>query len=194
MISRIEDIPALTRAWLAPLAASDPARHAELARDVEIASPPPQPVDARLLGPAHADVAAVLAVLDLAGKEIGGFRFAPVDGATVIDRLTAFNQVAARHFGVEGDVLFVGDYVSSWVVSTPGDLGLLQDNGEMQPLARDFGSFLVAQANAFDAFHRHILNGREDEAAYRAEALAAATDPALAKANVPLIYESQLKA
>jgi hypothetical protein len=88
---------------------------------------------------------AALARLDLAGKEIGAFRFAPAGG----------------------------------------DMGADQ--------AIDFAVFLIAQANAFDAYKRHIVK-TQDEAAYRAEAKEAAANPALANANVALIFDSQLKA
>lgn len=191
MITRLDQIPALTRSWLAPLEEDDPELWEELAESLVI-DPASAPVDAAAIGP-FPDVAAVLAQLDLAGKEIGAFRFAPAPGASAGDQLAAFQAQPHARFDITGDTLFVGAFGQDWVAATPGDLALVGGDGTMLPLARGFGPFLIAQANAYDSFKRHIVKGN-DEDAYRAEAEACAAEPSLADAHVLLIYGTQLKA
>lgn len=161
MITSLEEIPALTRTWLAPLEKEDPETWAELAASLLILPAAGKIPD---LSGLPADVGTVLERLDLAGKEIGAFRFAPTTEA-------------------------IGSYGADLLLAAPEGIVLLRLDGSRQKLADDFTSFLITQANAFDAYKKHIVKAK-DAAAYAA----AGQGCTIAGADVPLIFTCQLTA
>jgi hypothetical protein len=73
----LDALRALTCSWLAGLEDEDPDLYAELAVSIVIDQPGSPPT-----APFPVGVNQVLAELDLRGKEIGAFRFAPPRGRT----------------------------------------------------------------------------------------------------------------
>ena len=196
MITSLDQLPALTRSWLAPLEETDPELYAELAESV-IIDRAKHPFDERVLGGLHPDVASVLNQIDLTGKQIGEFYFAPESASPdAAAALEAYQKKVRNLFDIEGDVLFIGKYGEAWLVATPGGLAALDRDGKeasLSLLARDFTSFIIAQANAYDAFRRLIAKSK-DEVAYRAASAACAALPSLQKtADVEQIFYRQLK-
>ncbi|WCP73904.1 hypothetical protein [Sphingomonas hankookensis] len=188
MIDRLSDLPALSEGWLAPLQADDPELYAKLAATIAIA-PAAGPVATGL--PAGVDAA--LAVVDLSGREIGAFRFAPAAGPDMRGRLVAYDARVREAFDTGKDIVFVGDHDSGPVFVSPHGVGLLDISAQpprIRALARDFTGFLIAQANAYDAYRRCLV-GAEDLAGYHAAAEACATLPAMAGVEVATIFDAQ---
>jgi hypothetical protein len=202
IITSLDQLPALTRSWLVPLDTEDPELYEKVAKDTVIDLTEREPSLDAVLPAGHEDVRHVLRTIDLAGKEIGHFCFAPAPsaGPTVEEQLMAFNEKFRTYFTVEGDGTVLGAYGDDWVVATTGDLALLQSesrfnqdqNMTLLPLARDFGSFILAQANAYNAFKRFIDKDADIEN-YRSAEKACAAHPAFRNTNVALIFECQLK-
>ncbi|PVE24724.1 hypothetical protein DC522_08855 [Microvirga sp. KLBC 81] len=202
LIISLDQLPALTRSWLTPLNTEDPELYDELAKGIVTDLAEREPQLDTILPAGHEDVRRVLRTLDLAGKQIGHFYFAPAPraGRTVEEQLTAYNEKFRTYFTVEGDGVVLGRYGEDWVIATTGDLALLKmdswgrDDQDMTlvSLGRDFGSFILAQANAYDAYQRFIVKD-EDIENYRAAEKACAAHPAFQETNVALIFECQLK-
>ena len=190
MIDRLDDLPALTRSWLAPLEREDPELYEELSQSI-------------VVGPARDTVATalpagmddVLAALDLQGKEMGAFRFAPTPGEDVAEQIGNYDRAVRASFDADQTITFIGDYGQGSVFVSPEGVGLLDlssAEARIRALARTFAGFLLAQANAYDSYKRHMVK-RSDERAYRADAAACAALPALAGADVPMIFDLQLR-
>jgi hypothetical protein len=202
IITSLDQLPALTRSWLAPLDTEDPELYEKVAKDTVIDLTEREPYLDSVLPAGHEDVRRVLRTINLAGKQIGEFYFAPAPsaGPTVEEQLAAYNENFKANFTVEGDGAVLGTFGENWVVATTGDLALMKGNGRgsenygmtLLPLARDFGSFVLAQANAYDAFCRFIAKSK-DIKGYRKAQRACAAHPAFRDTNLPLIFECQLK-
>lgn len=59
-------------------------------------------------------------------------------------------------------------------------------------LAPDFATFLLVQANAYDAYKRHIVKS-SDQAAYAAERDRTMANPRFADADVAAVFGAQLR-
>jgi hypothetical protein len=190
MILTLQDLSARTRSWLAPLLEDDPQLYAELAASVVIeadgeAEPAALP----------AGIAAVLAVLDLRGKEIGAFRFAPLaEDETASEQVRAFDAKLRETLEAPPEIVFVGEYGSDLLLAGPDGIALLAaETGETVWLGPDFESFILVQANAYDAYKAKIVKGA-DEPAYRARQTEIAAEPRFAGTDVEAIFSAQLKA
>lgn len=188
MIETIDALPALTRGWIAPLQHVDPDLYAELAVSI-VVDTPGSPVGREF----PADVARVLKALDLSGKEIGSFRFAPVDGVDATAKIEAYDQSVRSQFDAPLELVFIGDYRGGNLFAAPEGIGLFDPEQEnVTMLAPDLASFLVVQANAYDAYKRHIVKAR-DEAAYNTERDLVAGSPAFADTDVTAVFKAQLR-
>lgn len=191
MIETLQELPALSASWLAPLKTTDPELYAELAESIVIGLSAN-----RLSAPLPADAAAVLSTVDLRGKEIGAFRFAPAAGVTPAEQIANYDRRLRQQFEASGDLLFIGDYGAGSIFVSPQGVGLL-DLADASPgiraLAATFQSFILAQANAYDSYKRFIVKNGDIEA-YRSSAAACSKSPSLGDADVGLIFEAQLKA
>jgi hypothetical protein len=202
MIVSLVQLPALTRSWLAPLDAEDPELYDELSKDIVIDLVERKPQLDTVLPTGHEDVRRVLETIDLAGKQIGEFYFAPASsaGSKVEEQLAAYNRQIRNHFDIKGVEVFLGPFGENWVVATTDHLALLRGDNRgshdedmtLVPLAHDFASFILAQANAFDAFKRFIVED-SDLKSYRAAQEACAVHPVFQDTDVALIFECQLK-
>ncbi|MEG3088555.1 hypothetical protein [Sphingomonas sp. PB4P5] len=191
MIETLQKLPTLSASWLAPLKAADPELYAELAESIVI-----ELSDERLSEPLPAGAAAVLSTVDLRGKEIGAFRFAPAAGATSAEQIAHYDRGIRQQFEASGDLLFIGDYGAGSIFVSPQGVGLLDLTDEppsIRAMAATFQSFILAQANAYDAYKRFIVKN-DDIEAYRSSAAACSQLPSLGDADVGLIFEAQLKA
>lgn len=190
VIETLDALPALTRSWLAPLEADDPELYAELADTLVIG-----PADASSVGPVPADARDVLAALDLRGKELGAFRFAPAEGDRAADRIAQYDRSVRETFDAGPEITFIGDHGNGSLFLSPEGVGLLDFSGReprIVVLAPSFETFLLAQANAYDAYKRNIVE-EENEQAYRAAASACAALPYYSTTDVPAIFEAQLR-
>lgn len=188
MIDRLSDLPALSEGWLAPLKDNDPELYAELAGTIVIV-PAAHPVVTGL--PAGVDAA--LALVDLTGKEIGAFRFAPAAGSDARERIAAHDARVREDFDTDEGIVFVGDHGAGHVFVSPQGVGLLDIVAQpprIRALARDFTGFLIAQANACDAVKRCLV-GAEDLAGYHAAAEICAALPVMAGVEVATIFDAQ---
>ena len=188
MIDHLSALPALSQDWLAEANMADPELYAELAESIVI-TPATHPVTTGL--PAGVDAA--LAVVELCAKEIGAFRFAPAQGADVAERIATYDARTRADFDTGDDIVFVGDHDAGHMFVSPQGVGLLDIVAQpprIRALARDFTGFLIAQANAYDAY-RGCLVGAEDLAGYDAAAEACAALPAMAKVEVATIFDAQ---
>lgn len=188
MIDHLSALPALSQDWLAEAKMADPELYAELAESMVI-SPATRPVATGL--PAGVDAA--LAVVELCAKEIGAFRFAPADGPNARGRIAAHDARVREDFDTGEDIVFVGDHDAGPVFVSPHGVGLLDitiQPPRIRVLARDFTGFLIAQANAFDAYRRCLV-GAGDLAGYHAAAKACAALPAMAGVEVAAIFDAQ---
>jgi hypothetical protein len=196
IITSLDQLPALTRSWLAPLETEDFELYEELARDIVINLTEITPHLDAVLPAGHEDVRRVLGTIDLVGKQIGEFYFAPAPnaGSTVEEQLEAHNNYFRNLFMIEGDGACLGTFGEDWVIATTGDLALLRRESEadvtLLPLSKDFGSFILAQANAFKRF----IVEKQDLRNYRKAQNACAAHPIFRDTNVPLIFDCQLKA
>lgn len=188
MIDHLSALPMLSQEWLAAAKITDPELYAELAATIVIA-PAAGPVMTRL--PARVDAA--LAVVELSGKEIGTFRFAPAQGVDVREQIAAYDARVREDFDTGEDIVFVGDHDAGHVFVSPHGVGLLDITAQpprIRALARDFAGFLIAQANAYDAYRRCLM-GADDLAGYHAAAEACAALPAMAGVEVTVIFDAQ---
>lgn len=188
MIDTLSQLPALSERWLAPLKAADPELYDELAETVVIA-----PASATVATGLPAGVDAALRVVDLTDKEIGTFRFAPADGNDARERIAAYDARVREDFDADEGIVFVGDHGAGHVFVSPQGVGLLDIVAQpprIRALARDFTGFLIAQANAYDAYKRCLV-GAEDLAGYHAAAEACAALPAMAGVEVATIFDAQ---
>lgn len=191
MFDTLDDLPSLSRSSLAPLEADDPELFEELATSLVI-----EPASAPVVADLPAGVDEAPSIVDLSGKEIGAFRFAPVDGETGLDRIAAFDQSVREDHDVEGAITFIGVYEAGLVFVSPQGVGLLDAAAQpprIRALAPDLARFLVVQANAYDAYKHPIVRAK-DEAGYRAAAERWAALPAFAGVEVRTIFDSQLTA
>ncbi|WP_156352836.1 MULTISPECIES: hypothetical protein [unclassified Sphingomonas] len=188
MIDHLSALPARSQEWLAVLKITDPVLHAELAETIVIA-PAATPVATGL--PAGVDTA--LAVVDLTDKEIGAFRFAPAAGRDARERITAHDARIREDFDTGEDIVFVGDHDAGHVFVSLQGVGLLDIVAQpprIRALAHDFTGFLIAQANACDAYKRCLVQAT-DLAGYHAAAEACAALPAMAGVEVATIFDAQ---
>lgn len=142
-----------------------------------------------------ASVRDVLAVVDLAGKEIGAFYFSPGTGGTVTERIHSYNRTVRETFHADADILFLGDYGDGSVFYSAKGIGLLDLTVEpplIRALAPNFESFLLVQANAYDAYKRYMVDDA-DEVGYCAASDACAANVTFAQVDVHAIFERQLK-
>ncbi|WP_260597595.1 hypothetical protein [Sphingomonas endolithica] len=191
MIETLGELPALSASWLAPLEAADPDLYAELAESIVI-----ELSRDRFSEPLPADAAAVLSTVDLRGKEIGAFRFAPAAGTTPAEQIAHYDRAIRQRFEASDDILFIGDYGAGSIFVSPQGVGLLDPTDDppgIIALAATFYSFVLAQANAYDAYKMFIVKN-DDIGAYRSAPTACSQLPALADADVGLIFDAQLKA
>ena len=188
MIETLDALPALTRSWIAPLQHADPELYAELAESL-VVDTPGSPVSREF----PAEVARVLEALELSGKEIGSFRFAPIEGVDATARIQAYDRSVRSQYDAPLELVFLGDYGPGSLFAAPEGIGLFEPEREnIVILARNLASFLLVQANAYDAYKRHIVKAR-DEASYNAERDQVAGRPAFADADVPAIFKAQLQ-
>ncbi len=188
MIAAVNDIPDLTESWIAPLRTADRALYDELAESL-VVSRAEAPVRLDL----PAGVSETLSQIDLCGKEIGAFRFAPASGASAIEQIDTYDRLIRDSYEVEGDIIFIGEYGSGNIFVSPMGVGLLDavsQPPEIRALSPSFGAFLIAQANAYDAYKRHLVKANDLDG-YRASAAACAAIPALANTDVQAIFEAQ---
>lgn len=188
MIDHLSALPALSQEWLAEAKMADPELYAELAESIVI-TPATRPVATGL--PAGVDAA--LAVVELCAKEIGAFRFAPAQGANVAERIATYDARMRADLDTGDDIMFVGDHDAGHVFVSSHGVGLLDITApppRIRALARDFTGFLIAQANAYDAYRRCLV-GAEDLAGYHAAAEACAALPAMARVEVATIFDAQ---
>lgn len=188
MIDTLSQLPALSERWLAPLKAADPELYDELAETIVIA-PATGPVVTGL--PAGIDAA--LAVVELTNKEIGKFRFAPAEGENVRERIVAYDARVREAFDTGGDIMFVGDHDVGHVFVASQGVGLLDlvaQPPRIRALAHDFTGFLIAQANAYDAYKRCLVQ-TADLAGYHAAAEACAALPVMVGVEVAAIFDAQ---
>lgn len=188
MIDHLFALPALSQEWLAALKITDPEVRAELAGTIVIV-PAAHPVVTGL--PAGVDAA--LAVVELSGKEIGAFRFAPAAGYDARGRIAAHDARVREYYDSGDDIVFVGDHGAGHVFVSPHGVGLLDTHAQpprIRALARDFAGFLIAQANAYDAYRRCLVRA-EDLAGYHAAVEACAALPVMAGVEVATIFDAQ---
>jgi hypothetical protein len=191
MIATLQELPALSASWLAPLKAADAELYAELAESIVI-----ELSGDYLKEPLPAGAAAVLSTVDLRGKEIGAFRFAPASGNTPAEQIANYDRAIRQQFEASDDLLFIGDYGAGSIFVSPQGVGMLDLTNEppsIRALAATFQSFVLTQANAYDAYKMFIVKNNDIEA-YRSAAIACAQLPSLGDADVGLIFEAQLKA
>ncbi len=193
MITRLDEIPALTQSWIAPLRSADRELYDELAASIVI-----QPAARTLAGwsPPDPSLSVVVNALQINGKEVGALVFPEDHTAAPAAALEAFDRSIRASFDIDGEMMFVADYGQDVVFVTRADTGLLQREGTeiaAIPLARNFAAFLIAQCNAYDSYKRHIVGAGNVED-YFAEADAIVAIGALKDADIAMIYERQLKA
>jgi hypothetical protein len=188
MIATLDALPALTRSWLAGLEDRDPELYAELAESLVI-----DPHESTPSTQLPAGVNQALAVLDLRGKEIGAFSFAPAAGEDAATQIAAYDQRVRQHFNAPPDLVFIGDYGAGSVFASPQGIGLLDaDGGQVIELAADFTGFLLVQANAYDAFKRFIIRAKDIDS-YRGRQTAVQEVAVFADVDVAAIFKAQLK-
>lgn len=190
MIESLKALPELTQSWLAPLQVEDPELYDELAEAV-VVEPAEGGASALLPAGAHD----VLAALDLRGKEVGAFHFAPAPGDTAAEQIANYDRSIRSAFDAGSNITFIGDYGQGSIFLSSEGVGLLdlsREEPSIKALASTFEGFLLAQANAYDAYKRYMVKVT-DEPAYRAAAAACAASPAFLKVDVPAIFEAQLK-
>lgn len=189
MIETLAALPALTDSWLAPLKQSDPELYAELAESLVVHAS--KTIIAEKL---PADVTTVLEAIDLAGKEIGAFRFAPAAGVGMIAQIRAYDRTIRRQFDAPDDLTFIGDYGAGSVFAAPQGIGLFDTVGDrITILAARFEPFVLVQANAYASYKRHIVK-KNDAASYNKDCDEVAACPEFVDVDVVEIYEAQLKA
>ena len=189
VILKLHDLPELTAGWIAS-AKDDPDLYAELAETL-VVGPSREAPSANLPG----DVRDVLAVVDLADKEIGAFHFAPSAGRTAAERIERYDSAVRETLEADADLLFLGNFGESSVFHSQHGVGLLDltfEPARIIPLAPTFADFLLVQANAYDAYKRYMVEA-SDVAGYRAAAAACAANATFARVDVPAIFERQLK-
>lgn len=193
MITRLEEIPALTESWLAPLREADPETFEELAESLVInASAAP----ADEVKTPDASLAAAVGALNLIGKEVGAFRFADGDPSDPAGAIAAFDARIRENFDIEGDMQFIGAYGQDLLFVTGADTGILQQEGDQLaaiPVARNFAAFLIGQCNAFDSYKKFIVKDDDDES-YFADARSIDSSATMPQADILTIFECQLKA
>jgi hypothetical protein len=187
MIVSLDALPALTRSWLAGLQDDDPDLYAELAESLVIDQHGSAPGTQFPAG-----VNQALSLLDLRGKEIGAFRFAPAPGQDAAAQIMAYDQRIRQHFDASPDLVFIGDYGSASLFASPQGIGLFDpDGGRVIALAPDFTGFLLVQANAYDAFKRFIVRIKDADG-YRAQQMAVQETAAFSGIDVAAIFKAQL--
>jgi len=183
MIVSLNALPALTRSWLGGLEDED----AELAESIAIDRQGSMSASSGLGMQFPAGVNQALAVLDLCGREIGAFRFAPAA------QMMAYEQRARQHVDASSDLVFIGDYGSGSIFASPQGVGLLDvDGGRIIGLAPDFTGFLLVQSNAHNAFKRFIVKVKDADG-YRDRQAAVQDVAAFAGIDVAAIFTAQLK-
>lgn len=193
MITQLDEIPALTESWIAPLRHSDRELYDELAASIVI-----EPAARAQAGwsPPDSSLAVVVNALQISGKEVGALVFPEDHTGTPASALEAFDRSIRASFDIDGEMMFVAEYGQDVVFVTRADTGLLQREGAeiaAIPLARNFAAFLIAQCNAYDSYKRHIVEAGNVEG-YLDEADAIVASGALKDADIAMIYERQLKA
>ena len=190
MIDTLDALPGLSRSWLGDLDREDPELFEELAPEIVIEAGGDDVGDAFPAGLGEA-----LRAVNLRGKAIGAFRFAPSgDGPPALE-VGNYDRQVREFFDAPADLLFVGEYGSGVVfVSTQGvgmyDLDRIPDGPRI--VASDFAGFLLAQANAYDACKAHIVRHVDGEA-YRRRQADTSRAPRFATVDVAAIFEAQLK-
>jgi len=188
MIGSLEALPALTRRWLDDVKRTDPERYDALAPSLVIGRPG-RPSEL----PFPARVGDTLAVIELSGKQIGQFQFAPAPGDDATAQILAYDRAVRLEFDANTELCFIGSYGSGSIFASPQGIGLLDiDGNRIVALAPDFTRFILAQANAYDAFKGHIVKAK-DEASYRGVQERVAKEPAFAGVDVAAIFTAQLK-
>ena len=152
MITSLDELPVRSRSWLGALETEDPVRYADLAdrRIVETARCPFRVSD--LDGPVtqHGSVLRVLDRLDLTGREIGVFTCAPSTANSPEARLQDYRD--RQPDGGPG-LLHLGTYGPDRLISTEDRIALLTVGDRVTtPVAPTFEAFVLAQANAYDAW------------------------------------------
>lgn len=152
-----------------------------------------QPSRGRVTTGLPAGVDAALAVVDMSGKGIGAFEFAPGAEGDATSRIAVYDQRVREDFDADADIVFLGRYGSGHLFVSPlgvAWLDILAQPPRIRPFARDFTCFLIAQANAYEADLR-FLGQAADLTVYRAAAVACAALPAMAEVEVMAIFEAQ---
>ena len=191
MIDTLDALPALSRGWLGDLDRTDPEVFDALAAELVIEAGG----DGSVGDAFPAGLGEVLRALNLRGKAIGAFRFAPPgDGLPALE-VGDYDRRTREGFDAPADLVFVGEYGSGVVFVSPRGVGI-HDPDRMPDgpriVAPDFAGFLLAQANAYDALRAHIVR-QADGAAYRRRQAETARAARFAAVDVAAIFEAQLK-
>lgn len=188
MITALAQLPALSRSWLGALEKTDRALFDELAASLVIVAPGQAGGEEFPL-----DIGIVLEELDLRGREIGAFRFAPLaEGETGAQHIAAYDAGMRDNFEAPVEVVFIGQYGAGDLIAAADGIGISDpDTGEVHMVAQDFATFLLVQANAYDAYKAHIVKAR-DEAAYHQRRHDVATH--FTTADVVAVFAAQLRA
>lgn len=190
VIDTLDALPGLSRSWLGDLDREDPGLFDELAPDIVIEAGGHDVGDVFPAG-----LGEVLRTVKLCGKTIGAFRFAPCgDGPPTVE-VDHYDRQVRGLFDAPADLLFVGEYGSGVVFVSPQGVGIYDpDRMPDGPriVASDFAGFLLAQANAYDAYKAHIVQQADGEA-YRRRQSDTARAPRFATVDVAAIFEAQIK-
>jgi hypothetical protein len=117
LVVSLEQLAALTRSWLASLETVDPDLYDEIAKEVIVGLAERKPELDAVLPAGREDVRQVLNTVDLAGKQIGEFCFAPAPraGATVEEQLASGTTSTLKAMA-----WFLGRLVSTGWSQQPG--------------------------------------------------------------------------
>ncbi len=190
MIDTMDALPGLSRSWLADLERKDPDLFGELAPELVIEAGGDDVGDAFPAG-----LGEVLRAVNLRGKAVGAFRFAPSgDGPPTLE-VSNYDRQVREHFDAPAGLTFIGQYGSGDVFVCSQGVGI-HDPDRMPAgpriVAPDFAGFLLAQANAYDAYKAHIIR-HDDKEAYRRRQAEIMQTPRFAAVDVAAIFEAQLK-
>lgn len=188
MIDTLDALPALTSSWIAPLKRTDPELYAELAETLVVGAPGAS--SGRYF---PAGVTATIEALNLSGKEIGAFHFAPAEGPDSVIQILNYDKMVRNRHDAPPDLVFIGDYGAGNAFAAPQGIGLFDpESGRIDLVASDFETFLLLQANAYDSYQRHIVKAG-DEGAYNADRDLVARNPRFVEANVVAVFAAQIQ-
>lgn len=188
MIDTLDALPALTSSWIASLKCTDPELYAELAETLVIGVP----------GTASgrhfpAGITTTIEALDLSGKQIGAFHFAPAEGPDAAIQILNYDKMVRDRYDAPPGLVFIGDYGAGNAFAAPQGIGLFDpESGLIDLVARDFETFLILQANAYDSYKRHIVKAG-DETSYNSERDFIARNPRFLEENVVAVFAAQIR-